>query len=41
MVYTLLRIIPDHSKSQFAELRDKEVAFTVGLLREKVHTHTQ
>ena len=35
-----MRIIPDHTKSQFSELRDKEVAFTAALLRERVCGHT-
>ncbi|XP_014216661.1 integrator complex subunit 3 [Copidosoma floridanum] len=35
-VYTYLRLIEDHSAAQLASLRQKEVTFTVSLLREKI-----
>lgn len=35
VTYTYLRILEDHSGPQFAGLRQKEVAFVVGLLRER------
>ena len=35
VAYTYLRILEDHHGPQFATLRQKEVAFVVGLLRER------
>ena len=35
VAYTYLRILEDHHGPQFASLRQKEVIFVVGLLRER------
>lgn len=35
VTYTYLRILEDHHGPQFANLRQKEVNFVVGLLRER------
>lgn len=35
VAYTYLRILEDHHGPQFASLRQKEVTFVVGLLRER------
>ena len=35
VTYTYLRILEDHNGPQYASLRQKEVTFVVGLLRER------
>lgn len=36
VLYTFLRLIPDHTRQVFDTLREREVAFCVDLLRTKV-----
>ena len=35
VAYTFLRLIEDHTQPQFEKLRDKEVKFVIGLIRDK------
>ena len=35
VVYTFLRLIEDHTQPQYEKLRDKEVKFVIGLIRDK------
>jgi integrator complex subunit 3 len=36
-VYTILRLIPDHTRQLFDSVREREVALCVNLLRNKVN----